>query len=118
MTTLRVLRRNLPAAGGGWMRLLPPTVMRRAIRAANKDGNPAIVYLHPWEVDPDQPRMPDASRAARFRHTVNLGGMEARLERLLQSFSFDTVSSVLEGLRDRADELDEASLTAVMEKTA
>ena len=52
MTTWRVLGRNLPAAGGGWLRALPPFVMHRAIRTANTQGRPAITYVHPWEVDP------------------------------------------------------------------
>ena len=118
MTTLRMLGRNVPAAGGGWMRLLPPTVMRRAIRRANAKGDPAIVYLHPWEIDPNQPRISAASRTARFRHTVNLSGMERRLERLLQLFPFGTVSAVLTAAASGTHTLDDASLDAVMEGTA
>ena len=113
MTTLRVFGRNVPAAGGGWMRLLPPAVMRRAILRANAAGGPAIVYLHPWEIDPDQPRMTHASRTARFRHTVNLSGMAGRLEALLQRFSFGTVSAVLDRMAP-SPSLDEAALEAVM----
>ncbi len=98
--------------------MLPPTVMRRAIRRANAKGDPAIVYLHPWEVDPQQPRLKEASRTARFRHTVNLSGMERRLERLLQLFPFGTVSAVLAGRSEGSQELDEASLGAVMKGSA
>ena len=115
MTTLRVFGRNLPASGGGWMRLLPLGVVRRAIRRANAKGDPAIVYLHPWEVDPGQPRLSEASRATRFRHTVNLDKMEKRLERLLQLFRFGTVSSVLETLTHQADVLDTSALHSVLE---
>ncbi len=97
MTTWRVLGVNLPVAGGGWMRLLPPAVMHRAIRAENRAGAPAIVYLHPWEVDPAQPRIA-ASRFARFRHYLNLSRTRRRLERLLSSFRFTTVSTVLDDL--------------------
>ncbi len=95
MTTWRLLRRNWPVAGGGWMRVLPPAVMRHAIRRANKDGTPAITYLHPWEVDPDQPRIEAAGRTAKLRHYVNLDKMHGRLEGLLASFRFGTVSEVL-----------------------
>ncbi len=100
MTTWRVLSRNLPVAGGGWMRVLPPAVMRHAIRRANRDGMPAITYLHPWEVDPEQPRIEAASRKAKLRHYVNLGKMLDRLESLLTSFRFGTVSQVLAALED------------------
>ena len=102
MTTLRVLGRNLPAAGGGWLRALPPFVMHRAIRAANAAGWPAITYVHPWEVDPDQPDVPTASRSARLRHRLNLGKTLDRLDRLLDRFAFGTVTEALTPLADRS----------------
>jgi polysaccharide deacetylase family protein (PEP-CTERM system associated) len=95
MTTWRVLGRNLPAAGGGWLRFLPPAVTRKAIRAANAQGDPAIVYVHPWEVDPDQPRIA-ASRMSRFRHYLNLDRTAERVDDLLRRFRFGTVSEALE----------------------
>ena len=95
MTTWRVLGRNIPAAGGGWLRVLPLGVMHRAIRAANAKGTPAIVYTHPWEIDPGQPHVPGISRRARLRHRVNLGGTHGRLERLLRAHRFGTVAEVL-----------------------
>jgi len=98
MTTWRVLGRNVPAAGGGWMRVLPPFVMRRALRAAEEAGRPGIVYLHPWELDPDQPRMPGARVRTQFRHRVGLARMHGRLDRLLDAFRFGTVTDVLAGL--------------------
>lgn len=95
MTTWRVLGRSLPAAGGGWLRALPPFVMHRAIRAANEAGWPAITYVHPWEVDPDHPDVPTASRSARFRHRLNLRKTLGRLDRLLGRFPFGTVTEAL-----------------------
>ena len=95
MTTKRVLGRNLPVAGGGWMRLLPGAVMRRALRGENATGEPTIVYLHPWELDPEQPRIAAAPRKARFRHYLNLGRMRDRLDRLLTTFRYGTVSEVI-----------------------
>ncbi len=95
MTTKRVFGRNLPVAGGGWMRLLPGAVMRRALRGENEAGSPTIVYLHPWELDPEQPRIAAAPWKARFRHYLNLGRMRDRLDRLLATFRYGTVSEVL-----------------------
>ena len=102
MTTWRVFDRNLPVAGGGWMRLLPGSLMRRALRSRNEEGTPAIVYLHPWEIDPEQPRVTAAPLRARMRHTLNLHRMEARLDRLLTEFRFTTVSEVLATLDPRS----------------
>ena len=99
MTTWRVMGRNLPAAGGGWLRALPPFVMHRAIRTANDRGWPAITYVHPWEVDPDQPDVPSASRKARFRHRLNLKKTLGRLDRLLDRFAFGTVTEALRAVR-------------------
>lgn len=98
MTTWRVLGRNVPAAGGGWLRVLPLGVMHRAIRVANEAGMPAIVYTHPWEIDAQQPRVQRAPRMARLRHYVNLAGTYGRLERLLERHAFGTVSQALAGL--------------------
>lgn len=98
MTTWRVLGRNLPAAGGGWLRALPPFVMHRAIRTANTLGRPAITYVHPWEVDPDQPDVSTATRQARFRHRLNLSRTLGRLDRLLVRFRFGTVTEALEAV--------------------
>ena len=104
MTTKRVFGRNLPVAGGGWMRLLPGAVMRRALRRENEAGAPTIVYLHPWELDPDQPRIAAAPWNARFRHYLNLGRMRDRLDRLLATFRYGTVSDVLATLDPKACE--------------
>jgi len=95
MTTWRVLGRNVPAAGGGWLRVLPLGVMHRAIRTANANGVPAIVYTHPWEIDPEQPRVTEAPRMARLRHYINLTRTQGRLERLLRTYRFGTVSEAL-----------------------
>ena len=101
MTTWRVLGRNLPAAGGGWLRALPLFVTRRAIRAANANGWPANVYVHPWEVDPDQPIVAGASRRDHVRHRLNLRRTHDRLDRLLEAFRFGTVTEALRGYRAR-----------------
>jgi polysaccharide deacetylase family protein (PEP-CTERM system associated) len=94
-TTLRVLGRNVPAAGGGWLRVFPPALLRHAFQRANRDGVPAMLYVHPWEIDPRQPRVP-ASAAATWRHRVNLARTMPRLAELLRGFTFDRVDRVLE----------------------
>ena len=86
-TTLRFLNRNWPASGGGYFRLMPYGLSRWMLRRINHvDKLPAVFYFHPWEIDPDQPRIPDISSKTRFRHYVNIHRMEARLQRLLGDF--------------------------------
>jgi polysaccharide deacetylase family protein (PEP-CTERM system associated) len=98
MTTWRVLGRNVPASGGGWLRFLPPAVVHHAIRSVNAEGVPAILYLHPWEVDPHQPRVRTAGAGARFRHYLNLDRTLGRLDGLLKAFPWAPVSEVLASL--------------------
>ena len=95
VTTVAIGARNFPCAGGGWFRLLPYAVSRWALRRVNSvDGNPAIFYFHPWEIDPDQPRQRGIGWKTRFRHYLNLERMEARLKRLLRDFRWDRVDRV------------------------
>lgn len=94
LTTAPVLGQRLPAAGGGYFRLYPYWLSRALLRRAARSG-PTIFYLHPWEVDPQQPRVHHASRLSRFRHYNNLQHCEPRLRRLLADFPFGTVSEVL-----------------------
>jgi polysaccharide deacetylase family protein (PEP-CTERM system associated) len=95
LTTIRVAGQRLPLCGGGYFRLAPYPVIRAGLRHVNRrEGKPAIVYLHSWEVDPEQPRLP-ASRLTRFRHYVNLAATAAKLERLLGDFAFAPAGDVL-----------------------
>ena len=95
-STVRHLGMNLPMGGGGYFRLLPYWWTRNGIRSLNgNEGRPAIFYLHPWEIDPDQPRL-KAGPLSRFRHYRNLGHTETRLRRLLKDFRFGTIAQVLE----------------------
>jgi polysaccharide deacetylase family protein (PEP-CTERM system associated) len=90
VTTTRVLGNNMPAGGGGYFRLLPYAVSRLAIRRVNRiDGQPAIFYMHPWEIDPDQPRVSAIDLRTRIRHYVNLRTTESKLCRLLDDFRWD-----------------------------
>ena len=90
-STVRLGPVNLPMAGGGYFRLLPYWWTRWGISRVNQlERRPAIFYLNPWEIDPEQPRLP-ASRLGRFRHYRNIHRTENRLHQLLKDFRFDTV---------------------------
>jgi polysaccharide deacetylase family protein (PEP-CTERM system associated) len=95
VATLPFLGRNLPVGGGGYFRLLPLALTRRALQALERRGRPAALYLHPWEFDPDQPRV-RAAPLARFRHYLNLARTLPRLEALLGEFRFTSLWEVLE----------------------
>lgn len=95
LSTTQWLGRNLPASGGGYFRLAPYSLSRWALRRVNTiDNQPAIFYLHPWEIDPDQPRVPGTSLKTRFRHYLNLRKTEHRLGRLLSDFRWGRVDQV------------------------
>jgi polysaccharide deacetylase family protein (PEP-CTERM system associated) len=86
---------NLPVAGGGYFRILPYAWTKWGIARINsREARPAIFYMHPWEVDPSQPRL-SAGRLGRFRHYRNLNKTEARLRRLLGDFRFAPLRDVL-----------------------
>lgn len=94
-STLRVGRTNLPVAGGGYFRLLPLAITRQAIRRTNlRHGEPFMFYIHPWELDPDQPRLPGRVRS-RLRHYQNLASTERKLDNLLAHVRFGTVSDAV-----------------------
>ncbi len=94
-TTVDWHGRNLPAAGGGYFRLMPYAASRWLIRRVNRqDQRPAMFYFHPWEVDPGQPRIPGAPLKSRFRHYVNLEHMEPKLNRLCGDFQWGRADQV------------------------
>ena len=95
-STTRWAATNFPMGGGGYFRLLPYTWTRRGIARLNTlERQPAVFYLHPWEIDPDQPRL-RVGGLSRLRHYRNLEKTEARLRRLLGEFRFSTVVNVLD----------------------
>jgi len=105
---------NLPVGGGGYFRILPYGWTRWGIRRLNEfEKLPAIFYLHPWEIDPDQPRL-SAGRLSRFRHYRNLEKTEDRLRALLREFRFSTMMSLLHGqIREMRADVGAASLPYV-----
>ena len=95
VTTVQVMGRQMPCGGGGYFRLLPYAWFRWAWRRVNRDdGQPTMLYFHPWEIDPDQPRQNQAPLKSRFRHYVNLSKMEGKLGRALNEFEWDRMDRV------------------------
>ena len=95
VTTVQWGRTRLSCGGGGFFRALPYALFRRAVRRVNEtDGQAAIFYMHPWEVDPGQPRVRNAPLRSRFRHYLNLGRVEPRLKCLLADFRWGRMDDV------------------------
>lgn len=92
-STIRVFGNNIGFGGGGYLRLFPFWFTSWAIRKINKQGFPAIVYFHPWEIDPNQPRQNVPLRSG-FRHYTNLKTTETKLRKILTKFSFGTIRDV------------------------
>ena len=86
---------RLPIAGGGYLRLLPAIIIRKGIETINsKEKQPAILYFHPWEIDPDQPRI-KAGLKSTFRHYLNLHKTETKLRYLFANLKFAPIKEVL-----------------------
>jgi len=100
LTTAKVMGMSLPAAGGGYFRQYPYFISKYLFnRASLNQTRPQIFYLHPWEIDQDQPRVEGASLFSRFRHYTNLKRCLPRLERLVDDFQFSTVSESLASVK-------------------
>jgi len=95
-STVRPLRTSLPVTGGGYTRILPFFYQRSALRMLETNGIPGMVYLHPWELDPEQPRI-DAPLPSRLRHYTGLSRTEKRIRKLVAEFRFAPMSAVLAG---------------------
>jgi len=94
LSTVQVMGLKIPVSGGGYFRILPFWLTRWGLKSINRRDRPFIFYLHPWEIDPEQPRVP-ASWLSRFRHYTNLAKSESRLEILLREFRFGTAQDGL-----------------------
>lgn len=94
LTTYGIFGYRLPVAGGGYFRLFPYWFNRRCLSSVNRSGKPFVFYLHPWEIDADQPRYP-VTGLSKFRHYNNLDKCYDRLQNLLQDFEFDSMGAVL-----------------------
>jgi polysaccharide deacetylase family protein (PEP-CTERM system associated) len=105
ISCLPVGKRGLPWGGGGYFRMLPYAAWRGGVRRIVGSGAPYVFYIHPWEIDPGQPRMSGLSAVSRFRHYLNLARCEDRFSRLLADFSWTTVKSLLEQRKPEAPSL-------------
>jgi polysaccharide deacetylase family protein (PEP-CTERM system associated) len=98
LTTVRFSRLSLPVAGGGYFRILPYAFTRAGFSRVNRDDRaPGVFYLHPWEIDAEQPRL-NGGALSKLRHYTNIHRCEQRLERLLTDFAWAPMGQVLEGL--------------------
>ena len=97
-STVKYLGVRLPVAGGGYFRLYPYVFLRALLRKLEGQGTPLVMYMHPWEFDPDQPRM-EGSLVSRMRHYLNLHKTEARLRTLLRDFAFAPIREVFGPIR-------------------
>ena len=98
LTAVRMLGIDIPASGGGYFRLLPYHLTSGLLnRARRVNRSPAVFYLHPWEIDPEQPRQQSASWKSRFRHYLNLDRTEPRLQRLLRNFAWTRMDRLFLG---------------------
>ena len=98
ITTVRMMNRNLPAGGGGYFRLFPYALSRYLMAKVNRDdGQSAIFYCHPWELDPGQPRPEGVGLKSRFRHYVNLDRTEGRIKALTRDFAWDRMDRIFLG---------------------
>jgi polysaccharide deacetylase family protein (PEP-CTERM system associated) len=89
VSTIRRLGVNIPISGGGYFRLFPYSLIKKALKSINQEeGQPFVFYIHPWEIDPGQPKINNVSRKSRLRHYVNLDKTEARFRVLLKDFVF------------------------------
>lgn len=98
LSTAKLLGYRLPVAGGGYFRLYPYSLTKAGLGQINRKQKPFIFYLHPWEIDHEQPRI-ETTLLSRFRHYNNLAKCEPRLKRLLTDFRFDSTLGVLKSLK-------------------
>ena len=92
---LEILGKAVPWGGGGYFRLYPPAIFRAGLSAAARRHGGAVFYLHPWEVDPGQPRVSSIRRSYAFRHYINLSRTAERLHKLCGAFDFSSCNSLI-----------------------
>jgi polysaccharide deacetylase family protein (PEP-CTERM system associated) len=101
ISCLRLGKRGLPWGGGGYFRIMPYSPWRAGVRRILRSGTPYMFYIHPWEIDPGQPRMGGLGRISRFRHYANLDVCEDRFRAFLSDFPWTTVGAVLDDWKAR-----------------
>jgi len=97
LSTVRFFNMNFPISGGGYFRLFPYRIIKKLLRRINREEKrPFIFYLHPWEIDSEQPRVTGVSNTSKFRHYINLDKTEKRLKKLLADFQFSSIREIIE----------------------
>jgi polysaccharide deacetylase family protein (PEP-CTERM system associated) len=99
VTTARLGGKTLAAGGGGFFRLLPYQFSRWAVRQVNAEQQAAIIYFHPWEIDPHQPRVANAPLRSKLRHYTNLSVMAPKLERLIGDFAWGRIDEIVRDMQ-------------------
>ncbi len=99
ITVVNFLGKRIPAGGGGYFRLYPNFFIRHNFKKVNAEGRPVIIYLHPWELDPDQPRIKGIGLGNAFRHYLNLSKTQSRLEMILQEFEFESFVGLINNMK-------------------
>jgi polysaccharide deacetylase family protein (PEP-CTERM system associated) len=96
ISTVRLLGQNVPVSGGGYFRLFPYPIIRKVLGSINeKEQKPFIFYIHPWEMDFEQPRIRGLKLKSRLRHYINLDKTESKFKRLLEDFQFSAIQQLL-----------------------
>jgi hypothetical protein len=93
LSTFSIFRLQLPLGGGGYFRLFPYQYFKSLFKLLNRKNVSFVFYLHPWELDPSQPKV-NASRSYRFRHYVNIARTEEKLNQLLADFEFEPLENI------------------------
>jgi len=104
ISTVKIFGLNVPFSGGGYFRLLPYRFIKRSIEKINREGNPVIIYLHPWEFDAEQPRIM-SDPISGFRHYVNIEKTERKLHMLLEGFDFIKIDDFLTDRKEHSHEV-------------
>jgi polysaccharide deacetylase family protein (PEP-CTERM system associated) len=98
LSTERFMGQVIPIAGGGYFRLYPYWLSRLLYQKRIRNQKPFVFYLHPWEIDPEQPKFKNVGLLSRFRHYNNLGRCENRLKKLLKEFAFGTMNEYVNSI--------------------
>jgi polysaccharide deacetylase family protein (PEP-CTERM system associated) len=96
VTTAMLGSKRIAAGGGGFFRLLPYVYSRWAVRQVNAESRPGIIYFHPWEIDPSQPRVQNAPLKSKLRHYTKLDAMAGKLRRLIADFKWDRLDRIVQ----------------------
>ncbi len=113
ISTFQMAGQNIPFSGGGYLRLIPYGLISRAIRSKNANGELVVIYLHPWEINPDQPRY-RVALSKKFRHYINLATTDRKFWKLVEEFQCQSMRAFIEGIEQQAGglKIDELILTA------